>query len=101
LPQAVAAAARNDRLLQASYPTCQKVFDVRRDRDPDNRADDIFVLTKNLLSADIVALQKSRGKCTEVPCGSQSKKPRSGARMQPRACPELVEGAQALGRNGK
>ncbi len=23
--------------------------------------------------------------------------PRSGARMQPRACPELIEGAQALG----
>jgi hypothetical protein len=27
--------------------------------------------------------------------------PRSGERLQPRACPELVEGAQALGRKEK
>ena len=75
LQLAVAAVGRSDRLLQASSPTCQKAFGARRDRDPDSRAADIFVLTKRLLSADIVALQKSRGKCTEVPCGSQGKQP--------------------------
>ena len=46
------AAGRSDRLLQASYRTCQrKAFGVRRDRDPDSRAADIFVLTKSLLFA--------------------------------------------------